>query len=133
VLEATYREECAKVGYETPFFAAPSGPSFQMVSDDPDATWAEIGPHALFDVTTYAAWQYGGQRSSYEVHGASGWDDIRASGVYQVLTPDEMVASIQQSGAVMLHPLMGGISPETAWRSLELFESKVLPRVRPPA
>ena len=128
-LEAAYREECAKVGYAHPFFAAPSGPSFQMVSDDPDATWAEIGPNAHYDVSTYSAWQDGSQRSTYEVHDAKGWEEVRASAVYQVLTPDEMVESINSTGAVMLHPLMGGISPEIAWRSLELFESKVLPRV----
>ena len=31
----------------------------------------------------------------------------------------------------MLHPLMGGITPELAWRSLELVEQKVLPQLRP--
>ena len=32
---------------------------------------------------------------------------------------------------MLLHPLMGGITPELAWESLALFEHKVLPRVRP--
>ena len=57
---------------------------------------------------------------------------MRASGVYQVLTPDECVAMVQQQGdlgSLMLHPLMGGIPPDVAWESLELVESEVLPRI----
>ena len=57
---------------------------------------------------------------------------MRASGVYQVLTPDECVAMVQRQGelgSLMLHPLMGGIPPDIAWESLELFESDVLPRI----
>ena len=30
----------------------------------------------------------------------------------------------------LLEQLMGGIPPEVAWESLELFERKVLPRLR---
>jgi hypothetical protein len=57
---------------------------------------------------------------------------VRDSGIYQVLTPDEAVALAQAGdGGFHLHPLMGGIAPELAWESLELFENKVLPRLRP--
>jgi len=65
-----------------------------------------------------------------DVHGATSWEDVRASGVYQVLTPDECVAMVQQQGelgSLMLHPLMGGIPPDIAWESLELVAGKVQP------
>jgi hypothetical protein len=29
----------------------------------------------------------------------------------------------------MLHPLMGGIAPDLAWASLQLFEAEVLPQL----
>jgi hypothetical protein len=47
-----------------------------------------------------------------------------------VLTPDECVALAKRTGRVILHPLMGGLSPELGWESLRLFERKVLPRIR---
>ena len=79
----------------------------------------------------YASWQAGEQRSSIDVPGAETWQDVRESGVYRVLTPEETVALTKEQGALMLHPLMGGITPELAWRSLELVEQKVLPQLRP--
>jgi len=57
-------------------------------------------------------------------------DDVRKSGVYRVVTPDECVALAQETGRVILHPLMGGIPPTLGWEGLKLFESKVLPRIR---
>ena len=41
-----------------------------MVAEDPDATWAKIGPHALFDAQTYASWQEGTHTNVTDVHGA---------------------------------------------------------------
>jgi alkanesulfonate monooxygenase SsuD/methylene tetrahydromethanopterin reductase-like flavin-dependent oxidoreductase (luciferase family) len=130
-----YRDECTKVGFDTGFCSLPSGPGFVFVADDPDAAWARIGPHALFDAQTYAAWQEGPQRSAVDVKGAQTWQDVRATGVYEVVTPDECVALAERQGdlgSVLLHPLMGGIPPELGWESLELFERAVLPRLRPP-
>jgi hypothetical protein len=60
-------------------------------------------------------------------------DDVRKSGVYRVVTPDECVElahELGDFGTIVLHPLMGGIPPDVAWESLELFERKVLPRLK---
>ena len=134
-LAEVYHEEAATVGFEHGFCALPSGPGFVLVAEDPERTWHQIGPHALFDAQTYESWQEGPQRSAVDVPGARTWEDVRASGVYQVLTPDETVAlaaSQGDAGSVLLHPLMGGIPSELGWESLELFERAVLPRLRPP-
>jgi alkanesulfonate monooxygenase SsuD/methylene tetrahydromethanopterin reductase-like flavin-dependent oxidoreductase (luciferase family) len=133
-LAEVYQEECTAVGFDAGFCSLPSGPGFVFVADDPEAAWSKIGPHALFDAQTYAAWQEGPQRSAVDVKGAQRWEDVRASGVYQVLTPDECVALAEKEGdlgSLLLHPLMGGIPPELGWESLELFERAVLPRLRP--
>jgi alkanesulfonate monooxygenase SsuD/methylene tetrahydromethanopterin reductase-like flavin-dependent oxidoreductase (luciferase family) len=133
-LAEIYQEECQAVGFDAGFCSLPSGPGFVFVADDPDAAWAKIGPHALFDAQTYAAWQEGPQRSAVDVKGAERWEDVRRSGVYQVLTPDECVALATKEGdlgSLLLHPLMGGIPPELGWESLKLFERAVLPRLRP--
>ena len=127
-LAAVYEEACAQHGF-TGFVAMPGGPGFVHVSDDPERDWARIAPHALYDAQTYAAWQTPGQRS--QVHTAAKTiDELRASGVYRVVTPDECVALAREHGRVILHPLMGGLSPALAWASLELFEQKVLGRLR---
>jgi alkanesulfonate monooxygenase SsuD/methylene tetrahydromethanopterin reductase-like flavin-dependent oxidoreductase (luciferase family) len=127
-LAAVYEEACAQHGF-TGFVAMPGGPGFVHVSDDPERDWARIAPHALYDAQTYAAWQTPGQRS--QVHTAAKTiDELRASGVYRVVTPDECVALAREHGRVILHPLMGGLSPALAWASLELFEHKVLGRLR---
>lgn len=133
-LSQIYAEESAAVGFDAGFCALPSGPGFVFVAEDPDSTWAKIGANALFDAQTYESWQEGPQRSAVDVPGATTWEDVRASGVYQVLTPDECIAlAADESGTVLLHPLMGGIPPELGWESLELFERAVLPRLRPAA
>jgi alkanesulfonate monooxygenase SsuD/methylene tetrahydromethanopterin reductase-like flavin-dependent oxidoreductase (luciferase family) len=125
-----YEEASAEAGFTEGFCNLPSGPGFVMVSKDPDVTWERIGPHALFDAQTYSSWQEGTHANVTDVHGATTWEDVRASGIYQVITPDECVELVRsQGGSMMLHPLMGGIAPDLAWESLELFESDVLPRV----
>jgi alkanesulfonate monooxygenase SsuD/methylene tetrahydromethanopterin reductase-like flavin-dependent oxidoreductase (luciferase family) len=132
-LAEIYHDECEKVGFTAGFVSLPDGPGFVMISEDPDRTWDQIGRHALFDAQSYEQWQTPGQRSQVDVKGATSPDDVRTSGVYQVLTPDECVALAGEQGdfgTVLLHPLMGGIAPDVAWEGLRLFEEKVLPRIR---
>jgi len=128
-LADVYREECARVGYDAGFVMLPSGPGFVHVTDDPERDWARIAPHALYDAQTYASWQTPGQRSAVHVE-AQTVDDLRRSGVYRVVTPEECVELARTAGAIVLHPLMGGLPPDVGWRSLELFATKVLPRLR---
>lgn len=124
-----YKEECARIGFHGGFVTLPGGPGFVHVSDDPERDWARIAPHALYDAQTYDAWQTPGQRSQVHVTAQTA-DDVRKSGVYRVVTPDECVALAKEFGRVLLHPLMGGIPPELGWESLRLFEQKVLPRLQ---
>jgi alkanesulfonate monooxygenase SsuD/methylene tetrahydromethanopterin reductase-like flavin-dependent oxidoreductase (luciferase family) len=129
-LEAIYKEECDRLGFRGGFVTLPGGPGYVHVSDDPERDWKIVGPHALWDAQTYDSWQTPDQQGS-EVHvKAKTIDDVRASGVYRVVTPEECLEIAKQYGRVILHPLMGGLSPEFAWKGLRLFEEKVLPRLR---
>jgi alkanesulfonate monooxygenase SsuD/methylene tetrahydromethanopterin reductase-like flavin-dependent oxidoreductase (luciferase family) len=128
-LAAVYRDECARLGFDGGFVMLPGGPGFVHVSRDPGRDWARIAPHALYDAQTYAAWQPPGQRSAVRVD-ARDAAELRRSGVYRVVTPDECVALAEETGRVLLHPLMGGMSPTLGWESLELFAAEVLPRLR---
>ena len=128
-LAKIYTAECERLGFHGGFVSMPSGPGFVHVSEDPERDWERVGPHALYDAQTYAAWQTPDQRSQMHVE-AQTIDDMKRSGAYQVLTPDQCVALANETGRVILHPLMGGMSPELGWESLRLFEQKVLPRIR---
>lgn len=128
-LAALYEEECKKNDFRGGFVALPGGPGFVHVSNDPQADWERIGPHALYDAQTYHAWQTPDQRSQVHVD-ATTVDDVKKSGVYEVVTPDQCVALAEQQGRIILHPLMGGLSPDLAWAGLKLFEKEVLPRIR---
>jgi len=128
-LAEVYNEECARIGFQG-FVNLPGGPGFVHVSEDPEGDWAKIAPHALYDAETYHSWQTPGQRSQVTVAAKSA-DELRRSGVYQVLTPDQCVALAERYGRILLHPLMGGLPPAFGWQSLELFAKKVLPRIRP--
>jgi alkanesulfonate monooxygenase SsuD/methylene tetrahydromethanopterin reductase-like flavin-dependent oxidoreductase (luciferase family) len=128
-LAEIYNAECARVGFGGGFVVLPSGPGFVHVSDDPERDWQRIAPHALYDAQTYAAWQPPGQRSAVHVV-ATNAEELRQSGVYRVVTPDECVQLARETGRIILHPLMGGIPPALAWQGLELFEKAVLPRIR---
>jgi alkanesulfonate monooxygenase SsuD/methylene tetrahydromethanopterin reductase-like flavin-dependent oxidoreductase (luciferase family) len=128
-LARVYREACAAEGFDGGFVVLPGGPGFVHVTRDPEGDWRRIAPHALYDARTYRDWQTPGQRSAVHVDAASE-EDVRRSGVYRVVTPEECVAIAEQHGRVILHPLMGGIDPEFAWASLRLFADEVLPRIR---
>lgn len=133
-LKEIYDEECAAVGHQG-FCVLPGGPGFVLVADDPDAAWAAIEPYAWYDATTYAGMQNRGSRSEVTSRATSP-AELRAEGIYRVVTPDECLAlarEIGDAGTLVLHPLMGGMPAELGWRSLELFRDEVLPRLRPSA
>jgi alkanesulfonate monooxygenase SsuD/methylene tetrahydromethanopterin reductase-like flavin-dependent oxidoreductase (luciferase family) len=130
-LQTIYDAACTESGFDGGFVILPTGPGFVHVTDDPERAWQTIAPHALHEAQTYAAWQTPGQRSSVHTD-ATTLEELKASGVYRVVTPDECVALAQElgpTGAIVLHPLMGGLPPALGWESLELFVNKVLPRL----
>ncbi|MDZ7733270.1 MAG: LLM class flavin-dependent oxidoreductase [Acidimicrobiia bacterium] len=131
-LAEVYREECERLGKDPGMVMMPSGPVAVFVSEDPDRTWAEIGEYLLDDAMTYSSHLTDDMRSQAHAE-ATTVEDLRAEGVYRVVTPDECVAladEVGPFGGIVLHPLCGGTPLEHGWQSLELFTSKVLPRLR---
>ncbi|HLT15828.1 MAG TPA: LLM class flavin-dependent oxidoreductase [Acidimicrobiales bacterium] len=127
-LRAIYEEECAKVGFTKGFFSHPRGPLFLHVSEDPEADWERIAPYAVYDATTYRAWQTGDHDNAAITDGDTA-AELRASGQWVVATPDEVLELARRDGLVSLHPLMGGMPPELGWSSLRLFAEQVLPHL----
>lgn len=126
-----YNAECEKLG-KTPAPAERCGPVFLHIAEDPDAAWAQIAPHALHETNAYGKWMSESMGSGAVYKAAEDADALRASGAYQVVTPDQCLDIAKQlgrGGRLVLSPLMGGMSPTLGWESLELFESKVMPHL----
>jgi alkanesulfonate monooxygenase SsuD/methylene tetrahydromethanopterin reductase-like flavin-dependent oxidoreductase (luciferase family) len=89
-------------------------PTSLFVADDPDAAWAELGPHLLHDARMYAEWM--GDAASLSVSHATTVDELRSEhGAYRIVTPGEARALRDEHGVLSLQPLCGGIPPTVAW------------------
>jgi alkanesulfonate monooxygenase SsuD/methylene tetrahydromethanopterin reductase-like flavin-dependent oxidoreductase (luciferase family) len=128
-----YVSEAKRRGVENPVVLPPGDGVMLWVSEDPDRTWSQIGPHLLHEAVTYASWQRPGFHSAV-VSAATTIEELRAEGKYQVLTPARCLQRAEEKGplATFVHfPLCGGIPPEVAWPSLELYADRVLPHLGP--
>ncbi|MGA5041355.1 LLM class flavin-dependent oxidoreductase [Streptomyces capoamus] len=123
-LEAYYKEQLTAYGTEGWTMMPAAETPLLHLAEDPDRTWAEYGGHLLHEARTYASWQSAGVRSAVRSR-ATTVAQLRAEGVYRVLTPEQCLAQGLQS--LVLHPLAGGMPVEEGWRSLELFARRVLP------
>src|SRR5262245_13155083 len=131
-LAEVYTAECEKLGKSPGMVMMPHGPAAVMVSADPDATWREVGQLLLEDATEYAS-HLTPDMSSLQASDAKTVDDLRAEGVYQILTPEQCVELNEELGpfgGISLHPLCGGTPPEIGWESLRLFTEQVLPKIK---
>ena len=108
------------------------GPMFLFVAEDPERAWETVGPYVLYTSNSNAEWAKERGVGSTQYIPARGVEDLKASPVFEVVTPDECVALVERLGHhsdLMFQPLMGGMPPEIGWASLELFASAVLPRL----
>jgi len=131
-LKRVYDEESEKVGYQG-MCVLPFGPAMVHVAEDPEKAWDEIKKYAMYDAQSYARVQTAGNRS-LNASAATNEDELRREGLYRIVSPDECVALAEElgpSGTIIMRPLMAGMPSELGWESLELFKTKVLPRIRP--
>jgi alkanesulfonate monooxygenase SsuD/methylene tetrahydromethanopterin reductase-like flavin-dependent oxidoreductase (luciferase family) len=127
-----YLEELAALGKPAPEprpARRGGGGMFFHIAEDPDRAWSQIAPHAMHETNDYAAWAVGMRGSPYKSFDTA--DELRESGMYEIVTPDAAVELIRERGGASFKPLMGGLDPDIGWECLHLFESDVLPRLRP--
>jgi alkanesulfonate monooxygenase SsuD/methylene tetrahydromethanopterin reductase-like flavin-dependent oxidoreductase (luciferase family) len=128
-----YRDEMLALGQADPGPGFAGGTGMFHLAHDRDKGWAEIAPFAMHEVNAYGEWlERGGVGARGGYVPISDADALRETGQYRVLTPDDLVAELEEKGPfgfAVFHPMMGGIPPEVAWGSLRLFEEEVLPRL----
>ena len=64
------------------------------------------------------------QRSLMHLPGVQTIDEVRASGRYRLLTPDQLIVEVRHAadyGPLVLHPLIGGMPVDEAWKSVRLL------------
>ncbi|MGW0993008.1 LLM class flavin-dependent oxidoreductase [Streptomyces sp. NPDC002523] len=125
-LEAYYKEQLTAHGTEGWVMMPAAETPLLHITEDPDRTWARYGEHFLHEARMYASWQSEQIRSAVK-SAATTVEELRAEGVYRILTPQECVA--QGLDNLVLHPLAGGMPLEEGWRSLRLFAERVLPEL----
>ena len=131
-LKRVYDEESEKVGYQG-MCVLPFGPAMVHVAEDPEKAWDQIKDYAMYDAHSYARVQTAGNRS-LNASAATNVDELRREGLYRIVSPDECVALADElgpAGTIIMRPLMSGMPAELGWESLELFRTKVLPKIRP--
>ncbi|OBG77106.1 MULTISPECIES: LLM class flavin-dependent oxidoreductase [unclassified Mycobacterium] len=127
---AYYRQLCSETGLK-PIILMPGPVNRGMIylHEDPDRAWAELGEHILWEAKTYGRWSTD-QRSLMHLPGVETLDQVRDSGRYRFLTPDQLIAEVRAAdnyGPLVLHPLVGGMPIDEAWKSLQLLTDSVLP------
>jgi alkanesulfonate monooxygenase SsuD/methylene tetrahydromethanopterin reductase-like flavin-dependent oxidoreductase (luciferase family) len=130
-LEAYYYAQCEEFGTQG-FLMMPGNDTVMLhVHDDPDKAWAELGEYFMYEAMTYKSWQTSDISSAVHSHATTA-EELRKEGIYQVLTPEEIIAKAQAMGdaaAFNMHPLVGGMPIDEAWKSLHLFVEQVLPKI----
>ena len=129
-----YRELCADAGTH-PIVVMPPPRSRGMVflHEDPDRAWAELGEHYLWEARVYSGWS-GGQVHSF-MHGAEKIetvDDVKAAGRYRFMSPEQLIADVKENPLdhMVLHPLVGAMPIDEAWKSVQLLTDEVLPALK---
>lgn len=125
-LEQTYLSACAEHGIEYGFTIFPRQPATTFISEDPDASWRELGEYLMYDATAYGAWRHPDRRA-YAESFATNLDELRDEGKYRILNPEQAIDVLNRTSSLHLAPLTGGVPIEAGWRSLQLFEDKVQP------
>ena len=127
-LRQAYEEACSESDATPMYLAPPAKLGIVHIADDPERWWQRVGEHFLLEARVYDSWIRPGEFSA--VHSrATTVDELRAEGIYQVLTPADAVARARADGALVVHPLCGGTPLELAEECVGLFVEQVLPEL----
>lgn len=128
-LGVAYADAARAAGHEPSMCILPplDMPNTVFVADDLDRAWAELGPYLMHDVRSYATWNEGNTDTSSLSFVATA-DELRAENrSHRILTVDEAIAFVRAGAPLPLHPLIGGLPPEIAWRYLRTVVDDVMP------
>jgi len=100
-----------------------------FVADDLDRAWDELGPYFMNDVLGYASMNEGDAHTT-SLSFARTAEALRAENrSHRIITVQQALELIGTGTPLPLHPLVGGLPPEAAWRYLRTVTDEVMPRL----
>jgi hypothetical protein len=127
-----YDAECRKLGREPGRKYGSSGLGDIHLSNNPEATWARLMPHLKHQIGEYAKLAATSDNNSPFKGLLTNDAALRSCGILNVWTPAELLqkaATAKPGGSLTFMPLIGGLSPELGWESLELLKT-LMPQLR---
>ena len=131
MLRSAYVDEAETHGHQPGWCMLPDDDmtTALFVADDLDRAWNELGPYLMHDVTSYALINRDTGHNA-AVSFASSAEELRAEGTsHRIVTVEEAVALVEGGTPLQLHPLIGGLPPDIAWRYLHTVVDDVMPAV----
>ena len=128
-LREAFEDAARQAGHEPGWCYLPPKdlPTSLFVADDLDRAWDEVGPYLMHDARSYAAMSVGGDATT-SFSFAESVDELRAEGrSHRILTVEEAIELARSGLPLPLHPLIGGLPPEIAWRYLRTVTDEVVP------
>ena len=130
-LHDIYENAARNSGHEPVMCYVPSvdAHTTAFVAEDLDRAWDELGPYLMHDVRSYASWNEG-RSDTASISFVETAEQLRAERrSHVILTAEEAIELLRGGSVLQLHPLIGGLPPDIAWRYLETVVDKVLPSV----
>jgi alkanesulfonate monooxygenase SsuD/methylene tetrahydromethanopterin reductase-like flavin-dependent oxidoreductase (luciferase family) len=128
-LRVAYEAAARGAGHEPGMciLSDPDAPSTIFVAEDVDRAWDELGPYLMHDVLSYAEWNEGSPDTA-SVSFVKTAEDLRAERrSHRIFSVEEAIEHIRSGAPLGLHPLIGGLPPEIAWRYLHVVADHVMP------
>lgn len=128
-IEAYYYEKCTEYGTQGFAMAPPTDFSHVFFAEDVEQGWKDMGEYLLHEATVYHSWQTSDIKSSAHSY-ASTVDELRAEGLYRIITPAEAVDEAKAAGdfaVFSMHPLCGGMPIDLGWKQIDLLRDEILP------
>ncbi|MGH7838626.1 MAG: LLM class flavin-dependent oxidoreductase [Candidatus Binataceae bacterium] len=129
-----YAEELRAVGKDPAQGRVAGGLFWLVVANDPEKRWAEMAPHVQFQINVYADWlKKAGQEL---VPPMPNLEALKASGIFQVMTPEAAVKTISDYAATVpierfyTWTIPPGFPVRKMDEHLELMATKVMPHFR---
>jgi alkanesulfonate monooxygenase SsuD/methylene tetrahydromethanopterin reductase-like flavin-dependent oxidoreductase (luciferase family) len=130
-LRDVYESSARNAGHQPSmcYVPDPDTPMTMFVSDDLDRAWEELGPYLMHDVLSYAEWNEGNADTA-SLSFVSTAEELRAENrSHRIFSVDEAIEFVRGGAPLALHPLIGGLPPEVAWRYLRTAVDEVMPAV----
>ena len=129
-----YVEELRAAGKDPTKARVAGGLFWLVVANDPEKTWAAMAPHIQFQVNVYSEWS---KKAGMELFPQMpNLEALKASGIFQVMTPDAAVKAISDYAATVpierfyTWTIPPGYPVRQMDEHLELMATKVMPHFR---